>query len=139
MEEDYSKGKIYKLVSKHTDKFYIGSTTQALKYRLSKHYSDYKRFLNGLDGYCYSFKLLELGDCRIELVEDYPCASREQLRKREGFHMLQNLSVCVNHNIAGRTTAEWKQDNKKRVQEQSAEYYRNNLEEFHAYRTKYKE
>jgi predicted GIY-YIG superfamily endonuclease len=34
---DYKNSIVYKIISKNTDKIYIGSTTQNLKKRLSKH------------------------------------------------------------------------------------------------------
>ena len=39
---DYKKGKIYKLISKHTNKIYVGSTTLDLNIRLHKHRTNYK-------------------------------------------------------------------------------------------------
>ena len=37
----------------------------------------------------------------IELIEDWPCESVEQLRKREGYYI--RMMATLNHNIAGRT------------------------------------
>ena len=39
---DYNNGKIYTIRSPTTDKYYIGSTTQALRVRLAKHNNDAK-------------------------------------------------------------------------------------------------
>ena len=42
---DYKNGKIYKIVSDLTDKIYIGSTTQPLYKRHSKHKGNYKQYI----------------------------------------------------------------------------------------------
>jgi|GEM_PF-6668335 len=47
MTNKYSNGKIYKLVSNHCDKPYIGSTTQPLANRKAGHRSGYKGYLDG--------------------------------------------------------------------------------------------
>ena len=44
---DYSKGKIYLVRSYKTDEVYVGSTTQTLSRRMSRHRSVYKTFTNG--------------------------------------------------------------------------------------------
>ena len=81
---DYQNGKIYKIISNETTKYYIGSTIFDLEIRLEGHKKAYKRFL---DGYSYdnfsSFELLKLGDVRIELIENYPCNSKKELEMRE--------------------------------------------------------
>jgi hypothetical protein len=94
---DYSKGKIYCIKSHHTDKVYIGSTTKTLEQRLTKHkecYMGYKR------GYKYqlrmtSFDILNYGDAYIELVENYPCNTKQELIKREG-EVIRSTKNSVN-------------------------------------------
>jgi len=44
---DYSKSRIYKIVSDQIDKIYIGSTVEPLSKRMTKHRSDYRRWKNG--------------------------------------------------------------------------------------------
>ena len=53
-------------------------------------------------------------NCKIELLEDYPCENKEQLLKREGYYIQNN--DCVNRCVAGRTINEWKEDNKENYQ-----------------------
>ena len=57
------------------------------------------------DSWLSSFLVIELGDSYVELVENYPCANKEELRRREG--QLQRSLPCVNVKVAGRTAAEW--------------------------------
>ena len=88
---NYQNGKIYKIISQHTDKCYVGSTT--LKYlstRLAKHRGDYKKNSGGVT----SKYILELGDYEIVLLELYPCNSKDELHKRERHYM--DILDCVN-------------------------------------------
>ena len=92
----YDTGKIYKIVSDCTDKVYIGSTIRSLGVRFTEH-----KYNNTT----HSKSILQYGQCRIELIEDYPCLNAEQLRRREGYYIL-NTPNCINKNIAGRTKKE---------------------------------
>ena len=92
----YDNGKIYKISSKHSDKVYIGSTCQKLNLRFSLHKSNYK-----LRKYNVSVhNLFDLGDCKIELIENYPCKNRKELEMREGWQQKNNKN-CLNIRIAG--------------------------------------
>ena len=97
---DYSKGKIYKLVSDCIDKKYIGSTTQKLYKTLEVHKCmaayDHRR--------CSSRVLFEQGNVKIILIEDYPSERKEQLLARER-HCIETLPN-INHQIPGRTPKE---------------------------------
>lgn len=62
----YNNGKIYKLISPHTDKIYVGSTCkERLCQRLASHRMNYKNWLKGEYSYTTSFKLFDLGDVEI--------------------------------------------------------------------------
>ena len=52
-------------------------------------------------------------NCKIELVELYPCNSKMELEKQEGRYIKENH--CVNKHIAGRTNIEYYNDNKEQV------------------------
>ena len=54
---DYSKGKIYKLISNHTDDIYIGSTCDLLSKRLYKHKKAFEYYNNGEKNYYSSFEI----------------------------------------------------------------------------------
>ena len=113
---DLSKAKVYKVVSPNTDKVYIGTTTQDLVIRFSKHKGQYRYYLKNKETVymCGCFKVLEAGDARIEFIEDYPCDTLEELRIREG-HWIKQQENCVNVQIAGRTAKEYTDDNKERA------------------------
>ena len=102
---DYQNGKIYMLGLPPFLPYY-GSTVQTLEARMSSHKTDARAFLNGTSkGKCYSNELVLRPGCKIELVEDFPCSSKAELLRREGWYQLNN--PCVNNNIAGRTKKEY--------------------------------
>jgi hypothetical protein len=99
IHEQMEFGKIYKIVSDSIDKIYIGSTVKTLEERLERHETSYENWFN-LDFnkkyYCTSFEILKYGDYKIELLEKYPCSSRSELIKHEGFYIITNYYNCVN-------------------------------------------
>ena len=99
--QDYNKGKIYKIISDSCPLPYIGSTTSSLNYRFTKHCSRYKSWRNKVSTYTCSFEILKYDDARIELIENYPCNSREELEKQEGSYIIIGKN-CVNKQKAGR-------------------------------------
>ena len=121
---DYANGKIYTIRSFQTDKYYIGSTTTSLAKRLSKHKGDYRRETLSES----SKEIVKYEDAYIELLEDYPCCSKNELNKREGQLIRQYKNECVNKNIAGRTKPEYYQDNKEKKKEYFKQYREDNKE-----------
>ena len=125
---DYQQGKIYCIRSHQTDDIYIGSTSKKyLSQRFAQHKSDYKYYLKTKKHYITSYKILEYEDAYIELIENYPCNSKEELTREEGKY--QRDMDCVNKQIAGRTNEEWCKNNKEHLSEQNKQYYNNNKEE----------
>ena len=103
----YSKGKIYKVVDVGYTKMYIGSTIESLSKRMERHRSKYKDYLNGTGDNTRVYWLFDefgVENCKIELIENYPCNSREELEAQEGKHQQKNN--CINKVIAGRTRQE---------------------------------
>lgn len=120
---DYQNGKIYKLVSSNSNEIYIGSTTLLLSLRKAHHRRLYKSYkLNNIGRYCSSYKLFELGDVDIILIEEFKCDNKEQLHARERFYIEKNN--CVNINIPGRNLT-------------NKEYYENNKEKYLSKKRKY--
>lgn len=118
---DYQDGKVYTLRSHQTEDIYIGSTCQNLSQRLGGHKAAYKRFLNGKIKANTSSKMVQYDDCYIELLELFPCNSRDELCKREGELMRLHLSKIVNKHIAGRTRKELIQSDKYKAYYKSRE------------------
>jgi hypothetical protein len=107
----YQNGKIYKLVSSHTDKIYIGSTCRPLNERLTGHKSSYNEWNKNKLKYMSSFELLKLGDVNIILLESCPCLNKYELYDKERYHIEQNLNNIVNKIRPNRTSLEYYQDN----------------------------
>jgi len=75
---NYEDSKIYAIRSYKTERVYIGSTTQTLNKRFIQHKHDASKMLS-----CKSKELFQYGDAYIELIENYPCKTLEELHKRE--------------------------------------------------------
>ena len=115
----YQNGKIYKIVDNGYNLCYYGSTVQPLSKRLASHKKDYVRYKGGkkprpLTVY-QIFDEYGFENCKIELVELFPCNIKAELHKREG-EIIKN-NECVNKFIPGRTQSEYQKDNRDKATE----------------------
>jgi hypothetical protein len=136
----YNEGKIYKITSDHTDKIYIGSTTNNLNTRMIVHKSHYNKWKdNKTRQYCSSYKLYNLGDIKYELLELYNCNNKKELLEREAYYIKQNYILVVNKNKPSLTEEEKieyqkeyhirnKEQYKEQKIENSKKYYEKNKE-----------
>jgi hypothetical protein len=100
---DYKLGKIYMIYSiENPEDRYYGSTTQPLSKRFYGHTKENTSTSKLL------FEKYGVDGCKIELVEDFPCETKEQLCAREGHYIRTN--ICVNKKISGRTSKETRQE-----------------------------
>ena len=86
---DHQKGNIYMLWDIAYTKCYIGSTTETLARRMTKHRDKYRAWLRGEAGRSTLYEVFDefgLENCRIYLLENYPCNNKEDLDAREGHH-----------------------------------------------------
>tara|TARA_R110000803_G_C11870529_1_gene308353 strand:- start:98 stop:685 length:588 start_codon:yes stop_codon:yes gene_type:complete len=114
--KDYSKGKIYKVISNNNDKLYIGSTIQTLCSRMNCHRR--KR------GDCSSSLLGNMKDCYMVLIANYPSDNREillmeeeryyQLYKKNGFDVVNKNSPYTTKEQKKEQKKKWREDNKER-------------------------
>jgi hypothetical protein len=132
---DYSKGVIYTVRSRsREDLVYVGSTTQTLAKRLGGHRSDFRGWKKtGKGGHVSSFDILEIGDEYIELLIECPCENVQQLRRHEG-ELIRSME-CVNKCVAGRTLAEWCEDNREQMREYRTANREQIAEQQRGYRT----
>jgi hypothetical protein len=143
----YANGKIYRIVGNvENSKCYIGSTVRALSNRMAGHRGAHKRFQNGLGTKLMSFDLFDeygVENCRIVLIENFPCNSKEELLKRERY-WIENI-VCVNKYIPTRTIEEWNEENKdyqnqyrethkEKINKRNKEYRETNIDKIRLYR-----
>ena len=117
MENKYKNGKNYQIVDIGYNRCYIGSTIQPLSKRYEHHRHTYKAKSS-----CRSsqlFKEFGIDNCKIELLENYPCNSKEELNAREGYYI--RITDCVNKYVMGRTKAEgdkiYYENNKEQLKE----------------------
>jgi site-specific DNA-adenine methylase len=143
--ERYQLGKIYKITSEHTDKIYIGSTCKKLLCeRLAAHSSRFKQWKEGKVGYTSSYELFELGSVQINLLEAYPCDTKDELLSKERYYIEKYKDSIVNKYIPIRTNDEKKEyniehckkyheENKEHANETSKKYYEANKEKYKNY------
>jgi len=143
---DYTKSKIYKLISP-SGLVYIGSTTKSLVERKCGHRAAYEKYAeDNSRTYTRSFKLFEEGIDRVDiiLIEEYNCNSKEELLKRERYYI--ESTECVNKNRPIVTKEEIKErvkkyyeENKERITEVKKLYEKKNSSKIRKYQNKYKE
>lgn len=130
---NYQQGKIYKIYSNIDESIcYVGSTTKLLLcQRMVEHRKAYNKWKEGIITKTTSYDLFEqfgVENCIIELIELFPCNSKDELSKKEGEYI--RLLNCVNRKIQGRTKKEYYEDNKERRHNN----YINNIEKIKEYR-----
>jgi hypothetical protein len=117
---DFSQGKIYKIYSDKTDKIYIGSTCKTLKSRLQTHKNNFTNFNKGL--YKANVSVFELfrmyDDVKIDLIENYVCNNKEELRRKE-----REITESYNKNIVLNKNKSI-QSNEERIKQCEDYYYR---------------
>ena len=83
----YENGKIYMITDIAMTKKYIGSTTESLKKRFERHKSKYPQYLRGDADNTRSYWLFDefgVENCKILLIKNFPCSSKEELEREEG-------------------------------------------------------
>ena len=124
---DFSKGKIYKLVSNISSDVYIGSCIIELCRRLSKHKSP--------SNTCAS-KSMFINDAiiTIVLIENYPCETKNQLKARE-LHYRTTIECIIKNrpfitDIIHNNYNEWKKEydlmHKEYINEYKRQHYESN-------------
>ena len=96
MPVSYQDSKIYRILCDEADEVYVGSTTRSLCKRFAEHRHDYRKIQEGkrLRRRSTVCKILQHPSARIELVEAFPCQTREELNARES--QVIRRTKCVN-------------------------------------------
>ena len=129
-DNKYRNGKIYKVVDNAYTSCYYGSTVEQLSKRMAKHRRDYNLYKEGKKAFYTIYKLcdeFQLENCKIELVELYPCNSKEELAKQEGTYIKDN--DCVNKKVEGRSKQQWRKDHPEVAKEIQQRYYESHRDE----------
>jgi len=137
---NYQQAKIYQIVPtcEHEEgDVYIGSTCKALlSQRIANHRTEYRAGRRQTRSKIL-FDKYGLDNCIIELIETYPCNSKDELLKREGEYIRQ--TPCVNRCVAGRTKMEqckiYAEKNKEYIKEYNKKYYQENKSKYIAVKT----
>ena len=125
----YLNTQIYKIVDNSYTEQYIGSTYDTLSSRMTKHRCDYRRYKKGEYHYVSVFDLFDkydVGNCKIELVEHYPCETKEEQRTREGYHIRKEN--CINKRVAGRDNKQYYREHIDSAKEYNKKYYIDNFD-----------
>ena len=124
-ERDYSKGKIYQIISNDGKLCYVGSTTKDyLSQRFFVHKKCYLTWKNGTkSSYLTSYEIFDkygVDNCTIELLEDYPCDNVNQLNAKEGEYIRakKQQGGCVNKQIMGRLVEEYQKEYREKNKEE---------------------
>tara|TARA_R110000796_G_scaffold17253_2_gene53298 strand:+ start:107 stop:712 length:606 start_codon:yes stop_codon:yes gene_type:complete len=135
--DKYNDGKIYRIDVDGCEKVYIGSCIVSLDERFSRHKCDDSS----------SKELFNYGEPFITLIENYSCASDEELRMREQFYMdkfIDDGYTLINNRRAYTSPAmkkdnqkergkKYYETNKEHIKEQNKEYYETNKEHYKEY------
>jgi hypothetical protein len=133
----YARGKIYRIVSNVSDKQYIGSTVQPLSKRMGGHrtYIDtiYKCMTHTM------FQEDGVENCRIILIEEYPCESKEQLLTRERYWIdrmdcINKKRPIVSQDERLEYRKEYRKENQEKILKQRQQYRKENSEQRRQYR-----
>jgi len=143
LDIDYNLTKIYSIepiINHPPEHIYYGSTTyKYLSSRMSIHRSDYRNWLESNKNFISVFNLFKtygLDNCRINLIENYPCDNINEKASREGYYIRSN--PCINKNIPGRTKKEWCRDTNYFNEYHQLPKYKDYQKEYHQL-PKYKE
>ena len=118
---DYQNSKIYKIYSLSNEELvYFGSTTQRLSQRKAEHVKDSKK-----EHYNGSSKIIiNNGNWKMELIQDYPCLNRLELETLEGDYIKNNK--CINIMIPARTKKQYRDANRDKIRENQKKWRANN-------------
>lgn len=125
---DYSKSKIYRINSKNTDRYYIGSTVQPLRKVLTGH----KRLKDSP-----SKQILDMKDVDIILIEEFECKTKEELNTRCE-EIIKQHPLCINELVDKKEKKEHLKELRhasyERNKDTSQEYYETNKDKILAQR-----
>lgn len=133
----YQNGKIYQVLNSEDKECYVGSTCQLLSKRLSKHKADMNVEAKQHFKLYQHMKVLGADKFYIELIENYPCKTKEELLAREG-HFIRERGT-LNKTVQGRTSAQYWKDNQEQRSANCKEWRKSNIPKLKQYEEKRKE
>ena len=128
MPPNYQNTKIYKIWSPNTEQVYIGATVQSLSMRMAEHRKPTSKLSSKI--------IIDLGDARIELLQEFACNNKMESDKKEGEY-IRKLD-CVNKVIAGRTKQQNYIDNKDVISNKHSIYRIENIDKINKQKAEYR-
>lgn len=134
----YATGKIYKIVNiNDAAEFYIGSTKNELRVRWQQHRADAKKEHNQERMLYKRMNAIGYESFKIVLVELFPCASKQELNRREDY-WISELKPKLNHMNAFRTEEQRKEYKRQwgatdKAKEGKRQYYEEHKEQLSEY------
>lgn len=130
---EYKTGRIYKIVCGQSDKCYVGSTFNELKYRFKSHKGHYNEWKNGKVNLTTSFYLFEkygIENCKIILVKEYEVTDRKHMQAYEQLwiNKLNTVNKLNTIYMKRMIDKEWREKNKQKVAQSKTKYYEANKE-----------
>jgi hypothetical protein len=142
---DYSNGKIYFLLC-NDDYYYIGSTKNTLRYRLTDHKQASKKYP---ERRVYKhINTIGWENVKIQLIEDYSCNTYQELLKKENEYIasMRGDTNCLNINLAELTDSElkeqqknYRQEHRDKILDYKKKYREENKQKIAEYNKKYEE
>ena len=110
---DFQEAKIYKITNDFNDDVYVGSTCNSLVKRYSGHKSEANHH-----NYKHRplYKLMnEIGfnRFRIQLIENYPCSDKYEMRQKEGEYIRQFGTLNINIAVGIENQKEYQKEYRK--------------------------
>ena len=82
MTQNYN---IYKISSNNCNQCYIGITKKDIEKRLKEHVASYELFKNEKTNFITSFKIIENGNYKIELIESFTPKDDQEKKDKEAY------------------------------------------------------
>lgn len=129
-KQDFQNGKIYIIRNTINDFTYIGSTCQSLSKRMAQHRRDALRTTKKNKMKIHTLmNELDIENFYIELIEYYPCNTRDELYKKEG-ECIRYYKSELNKIIQGRSRKERNDENRDQYLNRKKEHYEKNKEHY---------
>ena len=135
MSQDYKKAKIYKITNDYNDEIYVGSTCDTLVKRFNRHKKSSKEEAKKKSPFYTLVNEIGFDRFRIQLICNYPCEDKYQLRQKEGEYIRE--FGTLNKNIAGRDKKTWEMDNKEHRDVLHKQYVNVNNDKIKEYQKQY--
>ena len=107
---------------------------------MTEHRRDYRGWKNGKQSPTLTsfiiFDKYGLDNCSICLIENANSSTKEELQRRERFH-IEN-TPCINKYIPMRTKKEWIKSNLENIRNQTKRYYESNYSKITEYQRQYR-